>query len=135
MPDEPEFLQQIFSKLGVSQESTRTFKFGGVVGKLAIVALGGFLATVGVAKYTSGTAQIISIICVLAVTLVIVRWILDYAQKHPISATLEGGEMVLWQQQQMTLAAKGQLPPKESPIIPNPGGSPPQDIVAVGDDA
>jgi hypothetical protein len=134
MPEEPEFLQQIVSKLGVSQESTRIFKFGGVVGKLAIVALGGFLATVGVAKYTSGTAQIISIVCVLAVTLVTVRWILNYAEKHPISATLEGGEMVLWQQQ-VTLAAKGQLPPRESPVIPDPEGSPPQAIVPVGDDA
>jgi hypothetical protein len=126
VPDLPKPLQDILAQFGLSQESTHTFKFGGVVGKIAIVTLGGFLATVGVAKYTSGPTQIICVIAILLTTILTVRWILEYAEKHPTLATLEGAEIILWQQQQIMLAAKNMPAPPESPIIPNPGGAPPQ---------
>ena len=118
--DEPNILEQILSRLGlgVSQESTRTFKFGGVVGKLAIISVGGILGVIGVAKYTSGIPQLVSILSVLIATLIIIKWTLNYAEKHPISATLEGAEIILWQQQKMVLAAKNLNPPSDSPSYP-----------------
>ena len=96
------------------------------MGKVALVALGGFAAVIGVSKYTTGTVQIIGISAILFTTLLIIRWILNYAEKHPGSATLEGAEVILWQQQQILLAAKNMTLPKDSPVIANPGGTPPQ---------
>ena len=95
------------------------------MGKVALIALGGFVAVIGTSKYTAGLTQIISIIAVLLAMALIIRWILSYAEKHPESATLEGAEIILWQQQVM-LAAKNMSPPRESPIIPGPEGMPPQ---------
>jgi hypothetical protein len=96
------------------------------VGKVALVALGGFAAAIGVAKYTAGSVQTICVMAVLLTAILIIRWILNYAEKHPASATLEGAEIILWQQQQLMLAAKNMTPPKESPVIANPEGMPPQ---------
>ena len=126
MSDPPTPIRNILSELGISEESAHTFRFGGVVGKIAIVALGGFLSAIGVAKYTAGTIQIVSIIAILLTTVMTIRWILDYAEKHPVSATLEGAEIILWRQQQMMIASKDAIPPKDSPVVPNPEGSPPQ---------
>lgn len=130
----PEPIQTVLSELGISEQSAHRFKFGGVVGKIAIVALGGFLATIGVAKYTSGPIQIIAILAVLSTTIMTLRWIFSYAEKHPVSATLEGAEIILWRQQQMMLAAKGVTLPKDSPVIPDPHGSPPQLNPTQGED-
>jgi len=122
----PPLVQEILSKLGISEQSAHKFKFGGIVGKIALVALGGFIAAIGVAKYTSGLIQAICILAVLATTLLVIWWILRYAEKHPVSATLEGAEIILWQQHQLVLAAKGLAELPESPVIPNPEGAPPQ---------
>jgi hypothetical protein len=67
------------------------------VGKVALVALGGFVAVIGAAKYTAGLMQITSVLGVLLTTLLIIYWIFRYAEKHPASATLEGAEVILWQ--------------------------------------
>jgi hypothetical protein len=66
------------------------------------------------------------LLAVLLTTLLIIRWILNYAEKHPELATLEGAEVILWQHQQMMTAAKNMPPSQDLQIIPNPGGSPPQ---------
>jgi hypothetical protein len=96
------------------------FKFGGIVGKVALVALGGFAATIATAKLTEGMIQGICVIGVLAATVLIVKWILDYADKHPESATLEGAEIIVWQQQQMMAVAKGMESPPQTIPIPDP---------------
>jgi hypothetical protein len=132
--EDPNILERIFSGIGISKETTKTFKFGGVVGKLAVISVGGVVGVIGVAKYTSGIPQLVSILSVLATTLIVVRWTLNYAEKHPISATLEGAEIILWQQQKLLLAAKNLNPPNESPVIPDPQSTPPQAIVPIGDD-
>jgi hypothetical protein len=135
MPEEePNILERIFSGIGMSKETTKTFKFGGVVGKLAIISVGGIVGVIGVAKYTTGVPQLVSILSVLAATLIVIRWTLNYAEKHPISATLEGAEIILWQQQRMLLGAKNLNPPSNSLVISDPEGTPPQAIVPFGDD-
>lgn len=125
MPELPKQVQTLLAQFGLSQESVQTVRFGGIVGKVALIALGGFVAVIGTSKYTAGLTQIISIIAVLLAMALIIRWIFSYAEKHPESATLEGAEIILWQQQVM-LAAKNMSPPRESPIIPGPEGMPPQ---------
>jgi hypothetical protein len=126
MPVWPKPLQDLLEQFGISHESVHRFRFGGIVGKVALVALGGFAAAIGIAKYTAGMIQL----CVLggdfATTLLIIHWIFRYAEKHPGSATLEGAEMILWQQQQLSIAAKNMNPPLQSPVIPDPKGSMPQ---------
>jgi hypothetical protein len=128
VPELPKSIQELLEQLGFSQESVQRFRFGGIVGKVALVALGGFAGAVGVAKYTAGLGliQIICVAGVLLTTYLIIRGILSYGEKHPSSATLEGAEIILWQQQQIMLAAKNVPSPTELQIIPNPGGAPPQ---------
>jgi hypothetical protein len=126
MPELPKPIRELLEQLGISQESAQRFRFGGIVGKVALVALGGFAAVIGAAKYTAGTIQITSVVAVLLTTLLIIHWIFRYAEKHPSSATLEGAEVILWQQQQIMLAAKNMPAPQDTQIVPNPGGSPPQ---------
>src|SRR5437763_205458 len=126
MPELPKPIRDLLAQLGLSQESVQKFSFGGIVGKVTLVALGGLTAAVGVAKYTTGITQIVCVVAVLLVTTLIIRWIFDYAKKNPESATLEGTEIILWQQQRLMLAAKDTTPPKESPVIADPKGTPPQ---------
>jgi hypothetical protein len=126
MPELPKPIKELLEQLGISQESAQRFRFGGIVGKVALVALGGFASVIGVAKYTAGSIQIISVIAILVTTLLIIRWIFTYAEKHPDSATLEGAEVIIWQQQQLLLAAKNMTVPKDSMVVPNPQETPPQ---------
>jgi hypothetical protein len=56
---------------------------------------------------------------ILLFSMYVIKSILDYAAKHP-EATLEGTEILTWQQQQI-LAAKGMLAPaSDSPSIAAP---------------
>ena len=126
MPELPPSVKELLGQFGISQEAAQRFRFGGIVGKVALVALGGFASVIGVAKYTTGLIQIIAVVAVLVTTLLITRWIFAYAEKYPASATLEGAEVIVWQQQQIMLAAKNTPRLPESQVIPNPGGTPPQ---------
>lgn len=130
----PRSIQEILASVGVSQEHVRTFKFGGIIGKVALVALGGFAAVVGVAKFAGGTNQLICVGAILVTVLLVVAGMLRYAEKHPQSATLEGAEILVWQHQQLSVAAKNRIPPEDSPVIANPGGSTPQLSPPEGED-
>jgi len=134
VPKLPKPIKDILEQLGFSHESAQKYRFGGIVGKVALVALGGFAAAIGAAKYATGSIQVVLVIAVLATTVLIIRWILAYAEKHPSLATLEGTEVILWQQQQIMLAAKNMTPPNESIIIANPKGTPPQPNPPQGED-
>ena len=119
MPDLPKPIKDMLAQLGISQKSMQRVKFGGIVGKVALIALAGLAATVTVAKFTTGTIQPICTIAVLLAVLLIIRWILDYAEKNPGPATLEGTELILWQHVTMA-AAKGLPSPPVTPVIPDP---------------
>ena len=71
----PRSIQEILASVGVSQEHVRTFKFGGIIGKVALVALGGFAAVVGVAKFAGGTNQLICVGAILVTVLLVVAGI------------------------------------------------------------
>ena len=121
--NESKILQAVLNQLGITEESAHKFKFGGIVGKVALIALVGLICSVGIAKYTTGLIQLVLVLGAFATTLGIVGLVLRFGAKHPISATLEGTEVILWQQQ--VIATKfGEVPKGQT--LPNPGGSPPQ---------
>jgi hypothetical protein len=132
----PPILQNLLAQCGLSHESVQKVRFGGIVGKIALVSMLGFIAAIGVAKYTAGTGpvQFVGIGGVLVTTLLINYMIIRYAERHPASAAMDGAEMILWQQQIITLAAKGLTLPQESALIPNPEGKPPQSNPPQGKD-
>lgn len=90
------------------------------MGKVALVALGGLTATVTGIRFTTGLPQLGCLVVIPGVTLLVIRWILDYAHQHPWSATLEGAEALVWQHHQVMLAAMGVIPPSEAPQIASP---------------
>jgi hypothetical protein len=123
----PKPLQDLFSQLGLSSESVSKVKFGGIVGKVALIALFGFASTA--ACMTWAGSLLVKGACLLIIpgtTIWIIWKIFDYAERNPLPAVMDGAEMLIWQQQQTMLATKSSTPPKESPVIPNPEGAPPQ---------
>jgi hypothetical protein len=126
VPELPKPLQDLLTQLGLTEESIQSYKFGGVVGKVSLIALGAFVAAMGTAKLTTGWVQAVCVIATLATGVLIIRWILDYAEDHPESATLEGSQIIVWKHQKVILAAKGMMVPEQSPIVPNPEGAVPQ---------
>jgi hypothetical protein len=116
----PKPLLELLSEFGISESSIQKLRFGGIVGKVALVALGGLTATVTGIRFTTGLPQLGCLVVIPGVTLLVIRWILDYAHQHPWSATLEGAEALVWQHHQVMLAAMGVIPPSEAPQIASP---------------
>ena len=97
------------------------------MGKVTYIALAAIIATAGLMAYGGVEwLKVLSLVAILGFALLTIKWVLNYADKHPQSATLEGSEIIAWQQQVISSAAKTIQPPKDSPIIPNPNGPPPQ---------
>jgi hypothetical protein len=67
VPEIPEPIEKLLAQLGFSQKSTSRFRFGGIVGKVALIALAGFGAMVGLAKYVAGPALQITAIVLLSI--------------------------------------------------------------------
>lgn len=99
--------------------SSAKFKFGGVIGKVALVG------TVGIAGYVAIVIELGSTLLagvyafpVLIFAYLIIREIMGYAQEHPFSATAEGTQVVLLHKQMNeAMAAKGVSAPAASPQI------------------
>lgn len=91
-------------------------RFGGVAGKVAYIALGCLVAVAvvawrrGVDLYVFGT-----IVVILIFGFLVCSKILAFAQANPELATLEGAEILRWQEQ--SIAAKGlPQPPASLPV-------------------
>jgi hypothetical protein len=116
-------VSKILSKLGVSK-SLQRIKFGGVVGKQTLLGVICVIGLAAIAWKAEPSAALI--IAVLVVSVVVLIAILNfyYAHKHPAEAMLEGAEMLAFQHH--ALSTKYEESPPDSPVLPNPGGSPPQ---------
>jgi hypothetical protein len=122
MPDSSP-LPKWLSQFGLSKTLQR-IKFGGVVGKQTLL---GIFAVLGLASlgWRASQGDILSIAVIAAIVVLAIAFLnFRYAHSHPAEATLEGTEMLALQHQVM--ASKFIEPPKDSTIVPNPGGSPPQ---------
>jgi hypothetical protein len=115
----------ILSRL-MSRRSRQRIRFGGVVGKVTYISLAAILAAAGASAYTpiAGWQRFAPLVVLPVFALIVIKWILGYADKHPQSATLEGAEIIEWHQQVVAAAAKTLKPPRNSPIVPAPGNSP-----------
>jgi hypothetical protein len=102
-------LEQFLSKLGISTKTLQRIRFGGVVGKQALVAV--FVALGLAAVATRTTDPGVLALCVyglLADAFLAIAAIAFHGHQHPFEATLEGAEVVAYQHVQQELAAKGQ---------------------------
>jgi hypothetical protein len=109
-----EELQDLLRKLGFKPNAFYRIRFGGVVGKLALIASAA-LATIAVVAY-KGSGPYIQWGCLAVIAVLGLRGIqaiTSYADKHPNEATLEGLEVLALKQLENQFAAKG------FPEIPN----------------
>jgi hypothetical protein len=123
MPVEQSPISKIMSQLGISK-SLQKIKFGGVVGKQTLLGVIGVFALATIAWKTDAKDALF--IAILAAVFLVLIAVLNFtfAHKHPVEAMLEGTEMLALQHQ--VLAAKSMEISQDSPILPNPGGAPPQ---------
>jgi hypothetical protein len=117
MPGLPKELTDLLAKYGVDRKSLTKIKFGGVIGKQALVAISG---VVGLAFFAFRAESPYLLwgcaVGIFALSISTVIAIGIHGHRHPIEATLEGGEVVIVQHLR-TEAAKGmeQIPP--SPAV------------------
>jgi len=96
--------------------SSHRIRFGGVVGKIAYISVAAIAGTATVVLYAHGAdwLKAFAVVAIVIFAFYVVHRILEYAGQHP-EATLEGSEILTWQQQ--LLAAKGLPNVPESPSI------------------
>jgi hypothetical protein len=105
----PKELIEWLGKFGINQKSLMKVRFGGVIGKQALVGVLGVAGIVYVAS-RAGTNSTLLAGCLLGIfvlTIVIVVAIGIHGHQHPVEATLEGGEIVVVQHLRQEFAAKG----------------------------
>lgn len=101
-------LEQFLSKLGISSKSLQRIRFGGVVGKEALVAVFVAIGLAVVARQTADPS--VHRLCVYGLLLdafLAIVAIGFHGHKHPFEATLEGAEVVAYRHVQQEFAMKG----------------------------
>jgi hypothetical protein len=93
----------------------------GVVGRLSTVAMVAF-AAMGAGVYTmpGDWPKLAGIAAIGAVFLIFLFRLISYAEKNPLHASLEGGELVQVQLKQWEIAAKGEVPAIPAANVPPP---------------
>jgi hypothetical protein len=120
MPLPKEFVD-LFGKFGIDKKSLMKIRFGGVIGKQALVGISGMAVFIVVVLRTQNILLLWG--CLAGTLLLSVSAIVAIAihgHQHPVEATLEGGEIVVMQHLRHEMAAKGvdmdKIPP-EPPIM------------------
>lgn len=117
MPLPKEFFD-LLSKFGIDRKSFMKIRFGGVIGKQALVGISG-LASLAVVAFRAQNSLLLwgcgAAIFILTVGVVLAIGI--HGHKHPMEATLEGGELVVMQHLRHELAAKGMDQVPASPPV------------------
>jgi hypothetical protein len=123
----PKEFTDLLSRFGIDRKSLMKIRFGGVIGKQALIGVGGLAAMVFVAGRATKDGPLLWAcligIFVLAVGVVLAIGI--HGHRHPLEATLEGGEIVVMQHLRQEVAAKGgvKLPPSP-PVMEGIGNKP-----------
>jgi hypothetical protein len=124
MPLPKEFIN-LFGKFGIDKKSLLKIRFGGVIGKQALVGISAMAVFIVVALKTQNILLLWGCLVgtfLLAVSAIVV--IAIHGHNHPVEATLEGGEIVVMQHLRHEMAAKGvdadKIPP-EPPIMEGMG--------------
>jgi hypothetical protein len=111
-------LDKFLSKLGLSSKSLLRVRFGGVVGKQALVAVFVAIGLTVVSRQTTDPNVLrLCIYGLLVDAFFGFAVIAFHGHKHPLEATLEGGEVVAYRHVQQELAAKGAKEIVSSPPV------------------
>lgn len=126
MPLPKEFVD-LFGKFGFDRKSLLKIRFGGVIGKQALVGIGGMAGLIVVALKSQGNPPLLwgCLAGFLLLPIVVVTAMGFHGHKHPAEATLEGAEVVMLQHLQQQVAAKG-MPelPASAPVLEGIGSKP-----------
>jgi hypothetical protein len=110
MSSVPKPLTDLLGKFGISQKSLMKLRFGGVVGKQALTVFAG-LVVLGVIAFRTdkGNSYLLwgCLVGVVLITLAGLGAMAFQGHRHPLEATLEGGEIVIMQHLRQEGAAKG----------------------------
>lgn len=126
MPQPKSLISRVLSQYGIKQlQSSYRVRFGGVVGKIALIALaivGGQVAVIE--RLTRENSILLLSLALFLFGIFIVSAIIWFAHRHP-EATLEGAELLAYQHQ---LAARNEpdIPPgdpKPDPLQIEASGS------------
>jgi hypothetical protein len=121
MPATFKDISECLAQLGVSEKSLRLIHFGGVVGKLALISVCCVLGTAVVALKSESTAILWGCLITIGVlglaSLVVIGL---HAHRHPLEATLEGGQIVALKHLEHAIAIKGNLDVVQTLPIPPP---------------
>ncbi|MGA8367560.1 MAG: hypothetical protein ACLQMT_08465 [Candidatus Acidiferrales bacterium] len=126
MSSQSAYIEKLLKSVGVTSQWLRRIRFGGVVGKQAIVGavIAAALALIG--RHTDNTnVQLLCVGGLIFDCFVTIGAISFHGHKHPLEATLEGGEVVAWGQMQQEYAQKGvrELPASQ-PVLEGVGPRP-----------
>lgn len=104
----PKEIVDLLGKFGIDKKSLLKIRFGGVVGKQALVGISAMATIMVVVLKTQNILLLWG--CLVAIFLLAVGAIITIAiqgHKHPLEATLEGAEIVVMQHLRHEMAAKG----------------------------
>lgn len=102
-PDEEN--DSLFSSIGIDLSFLRKVKFGGIVGKVALIAIVGtvMLGAIAVVMVLRGVDPTIIAYLLVAVVVMAMIGIIGYGAKFPKQATLEGMEVIAFENQRLAL--------------------------------
>jgi len=121
----PKELTEWLTKFGIDQKSLARVRFGGVIGKQALVGIVGVGGLTYIASRAEGVLLWGSLVAMFLVITVVVAAMGIHGHNHPLEATLEGGEVVVMQHLRQEVAAKGTETLPASPPIPEGIGQKP----------
>jgi hypothetical protein len=115
----PKDVAALLNQIGISEQSVQWIRFGGVVGKMTLIALIGVGGTAVIAIKAQSSALLWGCLCVIGIIAVIALvGVCIHGHNHPLEATLEGGQVVALKQIQHAMATKEiSVIPASSPSI------------------
>lgn len=117
---------RLSAQIGASADSLQKIKFGrGAVGKIAVVIAVSLIAVGAIGVRIGGSGGLILGGGLVLITLSGLGVILYIVIARPELAVLEGAELIMYKH--VTLAAKGLPSVPDSPLMPDPASTPPNE--------
>jgi hypothetical protein len=115
MPDTPPEIVTLLQRLGIGQGLITSVRFGGVVGKITLVTIVS-IASLSTVALRASTDNLLwgCVIAIVVIAISSLAGVLYHGNRHPLEATLEGGQVVAFQH------AKNAFAMKDLPTIPSP---------------
>lgn len=110
----------------LNSRAFQRLRFGGIIGKLALLGISGAVIVVGVGvRSSNASVQSLCVVGGLVFLCLVIGGILSFGFKYPVHATLEGTEIVQVEHMQQQIRAKGISAPKDSAQVLEGLGTPP----------